>query len=273
MSEHSNRSINATIQVLGSVLDSAIEHGYIVGANPARGKRRRLRADKPRRTWLEIHELRALLDASGDHRALIATMALAGLRVGEVTGLRWAAVDLAAGRLHVAESKTDAGRRTVDISPDLLDDLKAHKARQRAGTAPGDLVFTTRVGTARDRHSVRQRVLAGCVKRANVSLEASGHPPIEGLTNHSLRRTFASLLYEAGASPAFVMSQMGHRSAAMALEVYAKKMARDRDTGARIDALIRGADWALTGTNEPNAGLGQGTDGFVSEPETAVQSR
>ncbi|MFL5962090.1 MAG: site-specific integrase [Gaiellaceae bacterium] len=39
-------------------------------------------------------------------------------------------------------------------------------------------------------------------------------PPIaERVTNHTLRRTFASLLYEAGASPAYVMSQMGHTSA------------------------------------------------------------
>jgi integrase len=69
------------------------------------------------------------------------------------------------------------------------------------------------------------------------------------VTNHSLRRTFASLLYEAGATPAYVMSQMGHESSALALEVYTRVMDRKRDTGARMDALIRGADWAETGTN------------------------
>jgi hypothetical protein len=46
-----------------------------------------------------------------------------------------------------------------------------------------------------------------------------------------------------------MMSQMGHTSSALALEVYAKKMDRSRDTGARMDALIRGAAWAQTGTN------------------------
>jgi hypothetical protein len=71
----------------------------------------------------------------------------------------------------------------------------------------------------------------------------------EGVTNHTCRRTFASLLYEAGASPAYVMSQLGHTSAALALEVYARKMERQRDTGARMDALIRAADWAQAGTN------------------------
>ena len=37
----------------------------------------------------------------------------------------------------------------------------------------------------------------------------AGKPPVaDGITNHTCRRTFASLLYEAGASPAYVMSQM-----------------------------------------------------------------
>ena len=71
----------------------------------------------------------------------------------------------------------------------------------------------------------------------------------ERVTNHTCRRAFASLLYEAGASPAYVMAQLGHTSSGLALEVYAKKMERQRDTGARMDALVRGTDWALAGTN------------------------
>ena len=36
---------------------------------------------------------------------------------------------------------------------------------------------------------------------------------------------------------------MGHTSSALALEVYAKKMARSRDTCERMDALLKTADW------------------------------
>ena len=43
------------------------------------------------------------------------------------------------------------------------------------------------------------------------------------------------------------MSQMGHESSALALEVYAKVMERKRDTGERLDALIRGAEWSPRG--------------------------
>lgn len=68
-------------------------------------------------------------------------------------------------------------------------------------------------------------------------------------------------MYEAGASPSYVMAQMGHSSSALALEVYAR-MQRDRDTGARMDALVRGADWAQMGTN------GDGDHSFVASLDT-----
>jgi integrase len=260
----SNSSINRTIQVLAQVLDSAQEYGHIT-SNAARGRRRRLKPAKPRRTWLELDEVRSLLDAAGqDHRPLLATMTLAGLRVGEACQLRWRDVDLARAQLTVQKAKTDAGRRVVDLSPSLLEELKLHRARARE--ADGETaVFLTQRGTMRDRHNVRVRVLASTIDKANKARAKAGLPAIqEGVTNHTLRRTFASLLYEAGASPAYVMAQMGHTSSALALEVYARKMDRQRDTGERMDALLRGADWAETGTN------GSGSKGAVSVTATRM---
>jgi hypothetical protein len=59
-----NASINKTLTTLAQVLDDAVEFGY-VETNVARGKRRRLKATRPKRTWLELHEVQALLAASG----------------------------------------------------------------------------------------------------------------------------------------------------------------------------------------------------------------
>jgi integrase len=245
----SNATINRTVAVLAQILDAAIDEELLAVANPARGRQRRLKASKPRRTWLELDELRSLLDTAGNHRPLLATMAMAGLRVGEVCQLRWRDVKLASSELRVVDSKTDAGLRSVDVSPDLLDELKAHK-QQTAPISDDELVFTTTAGTPRNRHNVRARVLLPAIKRANKKRANAGLPAIQdGVTNHTLRRTYCSLLYEAGASPAYVQGQMGHESAALALEVYARMMSRDRDTGARMDALVRGADWAQAGTN------------------------
>jgi integrase len=131
----SNTSINRTLRVLAQVLDDAIEYGHI-NVNPARGRKRRLKASRPRRIWLELDEVRSPLDAAGRHRALIATLILAGLRVSELCELRWRAVDLARGKLTVEESKTDAGTgRKVELTPMLLDELNSI-ARQRAKPAP-----------------------------------------------------------------------------------------------------------------------------------------
>ena len=79
------------------VLDDAVDAGWL-DANPARGRKVSVRESRPRRTWLELDEVRSLLDAAGDHRALLATMLLGGLRVGELCDLRWRSISLAGGR-------------------------------------------------------------------------------------------------------------------------------------------------------------------------------
>jgi integrase len=248
-----NASINKCLKVLAQVLDDAVEFDYIE-TNVARGKRRRLKAGQPKRTWLELVEVRALLDAAGVHRALLATMTLAGLRVGELCQLRWRDIDLAGGKLRVADAKTAAGERVVDVSPLLLEELKLHRANAGGFDGAGDVAFASARGTARNRSNITRQILMPAIERANIELAKAGRSPIVGATNHSLRRTFASLLYEAGASPAYVMSQMGHTDPTLALEIYTKVMERKRDTGARMDALVREADWAPIGTGGPTDG-------------------
>jgi integrase len=100
-----------------------------------------------------------------------------------------------------------------------------------------------------NRWTVSKRILRRTVKAANLQRAKEGLAPIVGVTNHSLRRTFASLCYDAGASPAYVMAAMGHSSSALALEVYAKTMSRERETGARMGSHVRGVEKAQTGTN------------------------
>jgi integrase len=249
----SNSSINKTLKVLAQVLDDAVEFGY-TSTNPARGKRRRLKADRPKRTWLELHEIQVLLDSAGKHRLLLATMAFAGLRVGELVVLCWRDVDLTAAKLRVEDSKTEAGERLVDLIPLLLKGL----AERRLATSfdgHDHFVFATGRGTRRNRSNIARQILAPAIERANVRLIAAGRPPLGGVTNHSLRRTFASLLYEAGATPAYVMAQMGHTDSALALEVYTKVMERKRDTSDRMEALIQGVDYAPTRTRELEAPL------------------
>ena len=50
------------------------------------------------------------------------------------------------------------------------------------------------------------------------ALKAAGLP--SRVTPHALRHAFASLLIQAGESPAYVQQQLGHRSIALTVDVY-----------------------------------------------------
>lgn len=235
----SNRSIEKVLAVAAMITDDAVD-AELIAANPFRARRKRLRAEKPRRGWLEIEQVRALLDAARpEDRGILGVLCLAGLRISEACELRWRSVDLAGARLHIEQSKTDAGRRVVDVTPLLLDVLKAHRATARE-TAPGARVFTTRMGGPLDRANVRSRILAPSVKAADVLLSEAGRRPIGHATHHDLRRTYCALLFEAGASPGYCMQQMGHTTPSLALSIYNRVLERQRDTGERMSALLRG---------------------------------
>jgi integrase len=249
-------SINKTVALLAQILDVAVEYPeYVITSNPARGRRRRLKADKPAPVWLDSAEqIAALLDAAGEldrearadrqvpRRAILATLTLAGLRIGELVELRWRDVDLAAGRITVRASKTDAGARTIDLLPALGSELRAHKASVKPTS--GERVFPTQAGGPLNQSNVRNRTLALSVERANERLEAAGSVPLpEGLTPHKLRHTFASLLVALGTDPGAVMDQLGHEDAGFTLRVYRHGMRRDADARAQLAELV-GAEQA-----------------------------
>src|SRR5439155_27335752 len=102
----SNDSFNHVLSDLAQVLETALEYGWI-SQNPASGKRRRLKATRPARPWIEPEQLPAFLDAAkaekglGVGRVLLGLLAGAGLRISEALALRWQHVDLPTGSLHV----------------------------------------------------------------------------------------------------------------------------------------------------------------------------
>jgi integrase len=251
-----NRSINATIALLAQVLEVAVEYEHIQ-FNPARGRRRRLKVSQPTRTWLEPEQVKPLLDATvrglrggktmPDHRmrTLFATGICTGLRVSELLALRWRDVNLAQGRLTVIDSKTDAGSgREIDLWPELREELAVYKTQARHAR-PEDYVFATATGRADTRSNIAKR-LKRAAERANQALAGQETPPIPAaLSPHSLRRTFASLLYLRGESPVYVMHQMGHTDPKLALRIYTKVMGeqRRRGPGARLVGVLDGARW------------------------------
>lgn len=244
----SNGSINKTIRLLAVVLEQAVEYGYL-DRNPAKGRKRLLKEDKPTRSYLQPDQVAALLSAAGKidadaregdtrrRRPLLATLTLAGLRISEALDLRWRDVNLDARRLRVAAAKTDAGVREVDLTPALQELLADYRSRSPY-TQPGDLVFPTGAGRRDNPSNVRNRFLDSAAKLANADLRAAGREPMPDVTPHSLRRTFISLLLAAGADVPYVMAQAGHTDPKMTLGLYAQVIASKTDHGAAMDGLI-----------------------------------
>lgn len=93
-------------------------------------------------------------------------------------------------------------------------------------------MFGTTTGAKQGATNVRRRILAPAIDQANKQLSKQKIEPLpDGLTPHSLRRTFASLLFALGESPPYVMAQMGHTTANLTQAIYARQL--DRCDGER----------------------------------------
>jgi integrase len=254
-------SINMTVTLLARILESAVE-AELIDRNPARGSKRRVPEPTPRRTVLDTAEgITALLDGAraldlearariGQRHVLLATLVFAGLRIGEALALRWQNVDLARGTLTVTAAKTNAGVREINLLPVLRDELLSYRAATI--DAQDALVFGSCTGAEQSPSNIRNRVLAAAVARANERLTAQHKPPLpSGLTPHSLRRTFASILFAVGETPPYVMAQMGHTTAELTLNVYARQMARRDGEPDRLRALVYGGDMPSVSDAQP----------------------
>jgi integrase len=166
----------------------------------------------------------AAADAS-PWRALYQVLVVCGLRPGEAFGLRWADVDLAAGRLAVrrgvtydagrnvvlAEPKTRGSRRSMPIPPELQTALADHLERTRGVANPLGLVFPNADGRPiHPNHWGRtefRRLVA-----------AAGAPKEFRL--YDLRHTCATLMLASGVHPKIVSERLGHATTKLTLDTY-----------------------------------------------------
>ena len=179
---------------------------------------------------------------------MLATLAGAGLRVGEACALDWRDLDLATGTLTVQESKTAAGRREVDLPSGLVTELWTLAATS-SRTGADDPVFVGRRRTRQTPDNVGRR-LKSAVKKANAQLDDIGIAPIsERVSPHSLRRTYASLRYACGDDPVYVAEQGGWADPSFPIRVYAKAVRRrERLSGAHREAFDAALQWAAMGS-------------------------
>jgi integrase len=226
-----------TLDPLRAIYRRALQREQ-VGVNPTIG----LELAKPNGSRDRIaspQEALALLNALPDEdRTLWATALYAGLRRGELRGLRWSDVNLPSRELRVERSwddvegaidgKSDAAERTVPIIGALAPELAAHKLRTARDADA--LVFGVTAELPFEPSTVR--------RRARAAWDGAGLEPI-GL--HECRHTFASMLIAAGVNAKAITEAMGHATITMTFDRYGHLMPGGRDEAReRVDAYMSG---------------------------------
>ena len=223
-----------------------------INANPTSGLRlpnnigRRERAASP-------SEAAELLAALPDNlRPIYATAFYAGLRRGELRGLRWDDVNLAKGVIQVRRSwddyageitpKSAKGTRTVPLTALLRDHLVALKAT--TGRDGRDFVF----GAAADRPftpSHIRRQAAKAWEAANKKrAEQQKPPPLVPIELHSCRHTFVSLMHDAGLSLERIGDYVGHGSTYMTDRYRHLLEGHEQEAARMLDEYLARADTA-----------------------------
>lgn len=196
-------------------------------------------------------QAKTLLEAAQGERleALYAVAVTAGLRIGELLGLRWTDVDLERDSMRVARTLSRAKNgprfttpkngkgRSIVLTKQAVEALRSHRKRQneerlRAGTLweDNDLVFASETGTPLTQDAVDRRSFKPLLKRAE----------LEGVRFHDLRHTCATLLLSRGVHPKFVQELLGHASIAMTLDRYSHWVPSMGDQTARAMEAILG---------------------------------
>lgn len=224
--------------VLSNIFSYAIKNGYAVHDPIARadtpkpprtgGASKRREVD-PKEVPHPDQVYALAEEVSPIYRALVLTLGIGGLRLGEALGLDCLHVDLEAGTLEVerqqsqaparhsytgkarelTDPKTATSFRTIPLPPNLVAELEKHITTYRPN---GGRLFVTPSGTPINPSNFRNREFNPALDRLGITLPC---------TPHTLRHVCASILIRDGVSPAKIAEYLGHSNAATVLRIYA----------------------------------------------------
>lgn len=215
-------AITRTLGLLGAIFGWGIENGH-VATNPVRGVRRF--ADTQKKALLSGEQYRFLADSlrllenKRDRNgqplhslvgiAGIRFIALSGVRKGECEHLRWDEVDANGTCIALDETKTGFSLRPIGRAAfDIIDDLSAISdfvfAAEEEGAAYKGLPGLWRTV----QKTARQLAASAAEEQGEVPSDTG---PLDRVTLHSLRHSFAGIAEELGASLPTIAALLGHR--------------------------------------------------------------
>lgn len=244
-------SVRLIYRILHHALEKAVELDYIP-RNPA-FKCTLPKAEQEEPKPLDDQQTAALLAASAGTpmEQLILVALFTGLRLSELLGLTWDAVDFGRGTIVISkqlcrperqsaglfQSPKSGKARTITPAAAVFDALTRQRARQaeqqlKAGPLwdnPAGLVFTIETGGPIDQWRVE--------KDFRILLAVAG---LSGFHLHSLRHTYAVNAIRAGDDIKTIQGNLGHATAAFTLDRYGHYTERmAKDSAARMERFIK----------------------------------
>lgn len=251
-------TIDSIHTVLHQVLDMAVDDAYLRN-NPSDNVLKELKQahnfDTEKRKALTVSEQELFLDfLRRNHQynhwyPIFAVMVGTGLRVGEVTGLRWCDIDLKENFIDVnhtlvyynhAENgcyfnintpKTKAGVRNVPMLEFVKQAFIEERKYQMANgircsvkiDGYTDFIFVNRFGAAQHQGTLNKalrRIIRDCNDEV---LERNEENPVllPRFSCHSLRHTFTTRMCEAGVNIKVIQDALGHSDISTTLNIYA----------------------------------------------------
>jgi integrase len=179
----SNKTILNLYNLLKLMLDVAVEYD-LLEVSPVRRKLHRPSYQRKEKPALSAEEVRRVLERIPEqYRTLFITVALTGIRLGELLALRWMNVIIEARLLTITHSlwkgemvapKTKSSLRSIRIPVVLVRLFEEHFAQSR-WTAPGDFVFCREDGAPLNPDTLRKDVLYTAIAAAGIEREKGAH--------------------------------------------------------------------------------------------------
>lgn len=255
-------TIDSVHTVLHQVLELAVEDDYI-RYNPSDNALKELKkahcndSEKRRALTLAQQQLfESFLEQPGQYNKwypIFTVMLWTGLRVGEVTGLRWCDIDLEKGTIDVNHTlvyyskhekegctfaintpKTEAGKRIVPMLPKVKEAFLLEKQLQEdfgiecTATVDGftDFIFINRFGGVQHQGTLNKalrRIIRDCNYEVIDKHKGTDDPVLlPKFSNHSLRHTFTTRMCEAGVNIKAMQDILGHADAETTMDIYAE---------------------------------------------------
>lgn len=247
----SPRTVHHMHRVLYSALSQA-ERWKLIVRNPAAllEKKDRPKIERKAVATLDAPTTATVFDAARERRLFIPLIlaSLCGLRRGEITALRWKAIDLDNGQLAVVASteQTDAGAirekeaksgkaRTVALPSLAVEELRRWRLQQ----AQELLVVGFR---ADDSWHVVTQADGAPLQPRSLTHVVSAFLKEWGVTLHGLRHSHASHMLASNIHPKIVQERLGHSSIAITMDIYSHLMPNMQgEAAAAVDVAMRAA--------------------------------